>query len=95
MKKRIDDKPTQTVKLFAPVVVAEDLSKTQYLLCGEIKEVLKSLKQPITVIHFQELIKQSQELTKNLETRMCALELTHKLLNLVAEDNISGLFPND
>ena len=39
MKKRIEDeKPTQAVTLFAPVGVAEDLSKTQYLLCGEIKK---------------------------------------------------------
>ena len=34
MKKIIEDgKPTQAVTLFAPVGVAEDLSKTQYLLC--------------------------------------------------------------
>ena len=34
MKRRIEDgKPNQAVTLFAPVGVAEDLSKTQYLLC--------------------------------------------------------------
>ena len=54
MKKIIEDgKPTQAVTLFAPVGVAEDLSKTQYLLCGEIKEELRSLKQSITEIPFQ------------------------------------------
>ena len=137
MKKRIEDgKPTQAVTLFALVGVAEDLSKTLYLLCGEIKEELKLLKQSITEIPFQELSKQVQDLTKNLETRMCALELTYKtlkdiilqrtkqqsqldssllerwnpsetvlrnspwtcmrlMLNLVAEDNITDLFPND
>ena len=137
MKKRIEDaKPTQAVTLFAPVGVAEDLSKTQYLLCGEIKEELKALKQSIAEIPFQELSKQVQDLTKNLEIRMCSLELTYKtlkdiilqrtkqqsqldssllerwnpsetvlryspwtcmrlMLNLVAEDNITDLFPND
>ena len=137
MKKRIEDgKPTQAVTLFALVGVAEDLSRTQYLLCGEIKEELKLLKQSIAEIPFQELSKQVQDLTKNLEIRMCSLELTYKtlkdiilqrtkqqsqldssllerwnpsetvlryspwtcmrlMLNLVAEDNITDLFPND
>ena len=81
MNKRVEEEnPTQTVTLFAPVGVAEDLSKTQYLLCGEIKEELKSLKQSIADISFQELSKQLQELTRNLETRMCTLELNHKAL---------------
>ena len=136
MKNRIEDgKPNQAVTLFAPVGVAEDLSKTQYLLCGEIKKELKLLKQSITEIPFQELTKQIQDLANNLAVRMCALELTYKnlkelilqktkqtqldpsllerwnpvdtvlryspwtsmrlMLNLVAEDNITDLFPND
>ena len=58
MKNRIEDgKPTQAVTLFAPVAVAEDLSKTQYLLCNEMKEDLKLLKQSIAKIPFQELYK--------------------------------------
>ena len=81
MKKRIEDgKPNQTVTLFAPGGVAEDLSKNQYLLCGEIKEELKLLKQSIAEIPFQDLTKQIQDLTSNLEVRMCALELTYKNL---------------
>ena len=139
MRRRIDDgKPNQAVTLFAPVGVAEDLSKTQYLLyllCGEIKQELRLLKESITAIPFQELTKQIQELANNLEVQMCALELTYKnlkevilqrtkqqsqldpfllerwnpvdtvlrysswtsmwlMLNLVAEDNITDLFPN-
>ena len=63
MKRRIEDgKPNQAVTLFAPVGVAEDLSKTQYLLCGEIKQELKLLKESIAAIPFQELTKQIQEL---------------------------------
>ena len=53
MKKRIEDgKPTQAVTLFVPVGIAEDLSRTQYLLCGDIKEEYKSLKQSIAEIPF-------------------------------------------
>ena len=81
MKNRIKDgKPNQAITLFASVGVAEDLSKTQYLLCGEIKEELKLLKQSIAEIPFQELTKQIQDLASNLEVRMCALELTYKNL---------------
>ena len=72
MKRIIEDgKPNQAVTLFAPVGVAEDLSKTQYLLCGEIKQELKLLKQSITAIPFQELTKQIQELAINLEVCKC------------------------
>ena len=81
MKKRIEEgKPAQVVTLFAPIGVAEDLSKTQYLLCGEIREELKALKESIAEIPFQDLSKQIQELSKNLEIRMCSLELTYKTL---------------
>ena len=68
------------VTLFASIGIAEDLSKTQFLLCGEIKEELKALKQSIDEIPFQELSKQVKDLTKNLELRMCSLELTYKTL---------------
>ena len=81
MKRRIEvGKTNQAVTLFAPVGVAEDLSKTQYLLCGEINKELKLIKESITAIPFQELIKQIQELASNLEVQMCALELTYKNL---------------
>ena len=137
MKKKVEEgKPAQAVTFFAPIGVAEDLSKTQYLLCGEIKEELKALKETIAEIPFQDISKQIQELSKNLEIRMCSLELTYKtlkdiifqrtnqqsqldssllerwnpsetvlryspwtcmrlMLNLVAEDDITDLFPND
>ena len=137
MKKRVEEgQPAHIATLFAPIGVAEDLSKTQYLLCGEIKEELKVLKETIAEIPFQDLSKQVQELSKNLEIRMCSLELSYKtlkdiifqrshqqsqldssllerwnpsdtvlryspwtsmrlMLNLVAEDNITDLFPND
>ena len=81
MKRRIEDgKPNQAVTFFAPVGVAEDLPKTQYLLCGEIKHELKLLKQSITAIPFQKLTKQIQELASYLEVQMCALELTYRNL---------------
>ena len=98
MKNRIDDgKPNQAVILFALVGVAEDLSKTQYLLCGDIKEELKLLKQSITEIPFQELTKQIQDLASNLEVRMCALELTYQSLKelILQRHNPTHLFWRD
>ena len=137
VRKRVEEgKSIPAVTLFAPIGIAENLSKTQYLLCGEIKEEIRALKQSIDKIPFQELSKQVKDLTKNLEIRMCSLELTYKtlkdiilqstkqqsqldssllerwnpsetvlryspwtcmrlMLNLVAEDNITDLFPND
>ena len=137
MRRRIEDgRPNQAVTLFAPVGVAEDLSKTQYILRGEIKQELKILKESIATIPFQELNKQIQELGNNLEVQMCTLEHMYKdlkdlilqrttqqlqldpsllqkwnlidmvlkyspwtsmwlMLNLVAEDNITDLFPTD
>ena len=81
IKKRVEEgKSIPAVTLFAPIGIAEDLSKTQYLLCGEIKEELRALKQSIDEIPFQEWSKQVQDLTKNLEIRMCSLELNHKTL---------------
>ena len=72
MKKKVEEgKPAQVVTLFAPIGVADYLSKTQYLLCGEIKEGLKALKESIAEIPFQDLSKQFHELSKNLEIRMC------------------------
>ena len=68
MKRRIEDgRPNQALTLFAPVGVAEDLSQTQYILCGEMKQELKILKEPIAAIPFQELNKQIQELANNPE----------------------------
>ena len=44
MKNRIEDgKLTQAVTLFVPVGVAEDLSKTQYLLCGRNKRGVEAI----------------------------------------------------
>ena len=137
IKKRVEKgKSIPAVTLFTPIGIAEDLSKTQYLLCGEIKEEMKALKQSIDKIPFQEFSRQVEDLNKNLEIRMCSLQLTYKtlkdiilqgtkqqsqldssllerwnpsetvlryspwtcmrlMLNLVAEDNVTDLFPND
>ena len=68
MKRRIEDgRPNQAVTLFAPVGVAKDLSKTQYILCGKIKQEHNFLKESIPAIPFQELNKQIQDLASNLE----------------------------
>ena len=80
IKSAEEGKLIPAVTLFAPVGIAVDLSKTQFLLCGEIKDELRALKKSIEEIPFQELSRQVQDLTKNLEIRMCSLEFTHKPL---------------
>ena len=90
MKRRIEDgRPNQAITLFAPVGVAEDLSKTQYLLCSEIKQEIKLLKESIAAIPFQELTKQIQGLASNLEVQMCTVEHTYKdLKDLILQRTI-------
>ena len=70
LKKRVDEgKSIPAVTLFAPVGIAEDLSKAQYLLCGEIKEELRALKQSIDEIPFQEFSKQVQDFDQKFGTQ--------------------------
>ena len=70
LKKRVDEgKSIPAVTLFAPVGIAEDLSKAQYLLCGEIKEELRALKQSIDEIPFQEFSKQVHDFDQKFGTQ--------------------------
>ena len=59
MRRRFEEgKSNQVLTLFAPVGMAEDLTKTQVILCSEIKTELKAVKESIAAIPFQELNKQ-------------------------------------
>ena len=90
MRRRFEEgKPNQALTLFAPVGMAEDLTKTQFILCSKIKTELKAVKESIAAIPFQELNKQVHEVANNLEERMCALENTYKDLKelILAKNN--------
>ena len=79
MRRRFEEgKPNQALTLFAPVGMAEDLTKTQLILCSELKTELETVKESIAAIPFQELNKQVNEVANNLEERMCVLENTYK-----------------
>ena len=137
LRKRIEGgQSTQTLTLFAPLGMAEDLTKIQFTLCNEIKAELQAVKESATAIPFSDLKKNIVEATTNLEERMCGLEdkynelkeiilhrttqhfnldpsllenwdstsmvLKHSpwtnmrlVLNKVAADNVSDLFPTD
>ena len=137
MTRRFEEgKPNQALTLFAPVGMAEDLTKTQLILCCELKAEFKAVKESIVAIPFQELKRQVNDVANNLKERMGVLENTYQdlkdlilqrtiqqfrldpsllekwnpvdmvlkyspwtsmqlILNQVADDNISDLFPTD
>ena len=75
LRKRIEeDHPNQAFTLFAPLGMAEDLTKIQFTLCKEIKTELQAVKESVAAIPFTELKNKVTEATTNLEERMCSLE---------------------
>ena len=60
--------------LFAPLGMAEDLTKIQFTLCNEIKTKLQAVKESVAAIPFSDLQKKIVETTTSLEERMCGLE---------------------
>ena len=116
LKRRIQEgHPNQALTLFAPLGMAEDLTKFQFTLCNEIKAEVKAAKESVDTIPFSDL--KVVDSTTSLEERICGLEekyniiekwnpavmvLKHSpwikmrlVLNKVAADNISDLFPID
>ena len=75
MKKRVEQGlPNQVSTLFAPVSMAEDLTKVQLILCSEVKTELQEVKESITAIPFVEIQRNVTEATTMLEERMNNLE---------------------
>ena len=75
MRRRVEQgQPNQALTLFAPLGMAEDLTKVQLILCKEIKAELQTVKETIANIPFEALQKDISEATTNLENRMCSLE---------------------
>ena len=75
MRKRVEQSlPNQALTLFAPVGMAEDLTKVQLILCNEIKTELKAVKESIAAIPFDEVQRKVTEATTMLEERMSSLE---------------------
>lgn len=58
LRRRVEQgQPNQTLTLFMPVSMAEDLAKVQFILCNDIKAELKPVKESIAAIPFHELNK--------------------------------------
>ena len=75
MRKRVEQGlPNQALTLFAPVGMAEDLTKVQLILCNEIKTELKAVKESIAAIPFDDVQRKITEATTMLEERMSSLE---------------------
>ena len=75
LKKRIEEgQPDQALTLFAPLGMAEDLTKIQFTLCNEIKAELKAVKESVTAIPFSDLKQKVVEATESQQERMCGLE---------------------
>ena len=75
LRNRIEEgHPNQALTLFAPLGMAENLTKIQFTLCNEIKAELQVVKESVTAIPFTDLKKKIVETTTSLEKRMCGLE---------------------
>ena len=60
-----------SLHFFAPLGMAEKMTKIQFTLCNEIKTVLQAVKESVPAIPFIELKNKITEATTNLEEGMC------------------------
>ena len=75
MRQRVEQSlPNQPLTLFAPIGMAEDLTKVQLILCNEIKTELKAVKEYIAAIPIDDVQRKVTEATTMLEERMSNLE---------------------
>ena len=75
MRRRIEQGlPSQAITLFAPIGMAEDLTKVQLILCKEIKTEIQEVKNLITAIPHEEIQRNFSELAILLDERMSNLE---------------------
>ena len=62
--------PSQAITLFAPIGMADDLTKVQLILCKEIKTEIQEVKNLITAILHEEIQRNFSELAVLLDERM-------------------------
>ena len=60
--------------MFAPISMAEDLTKIQLILCKEIKTEIQAVKESIATIPFDDMQRKITEATTMLEERITRLE---------------------
>ena len=75
MRRRVEQGlPSPAITLFAPIAMAEDLTKVQLILCKEIKSEIQEVKNLITSIPHSKILQNFTELATMLDERMTNLE---------------------
>ena len=96
MRRRIEQGlPNQAITLFAPIGMAEDLTKAQLILCKEIKTEIQEVKNLITAIPHEEMQRNFSEITTLLDERMSNLEEQYsELKKIVKQGSIQSYIAN-
>ena len=88
MRRRIEQGlPSQAITLFAPIGMAEDLTKVQLILCKEIKTMIQEVKNLLTTIPHEEIQKNFSNLAILLDERMTSLEDQYEELKKMVKQN--------
>ena len=88
MRRRIEQGlPSQAITLFAPIGMAEDLTKVQLILCKEIKTEIQEVKNLITTIPHEEIQRNFSNLAILLDERMTNLEDQYEELKKMVKQN--------
>ena len=96
MKRRIEQGlPSPAITLFAPIGMAEDLTKVQLILCREIKSEIQEVKSLITSIPHDKILQNFTELATLLDEKMTNLEDQYdELKQAVKQRSIQGYIAN-
>ena len=90
MRRRIEQGlPSQAITLFAPIGMAEDLTKVQLILCKEIKTEIQEVKKLITSIPHEEIQRNFSEFSIVLDERMTSLEEQYSELKMLVKQGSS------
>ena len=96
MKRRVEQGlPCPAITLFAPIGMAEDLTKVQLILCKEIKSEIQEVKSLITSIPHEKILQNFTELATLLDERMTNLEDQYdELKKVVKQRSIQSYIAN-
>ena len=87
--------PCPAITLFAPIGMAEDLTKVQLILCKEIKSEIQEAKSLITSIPNEKILQNLTELATLLDERMTNLEDQYdELKKVVKQRSIQSYIAN-
>ena len=90
MRRRIEQGlPSQAITLFAPIGMAEDLTKVQLILCKEIKTEIQEVKNLLTEIPHEKIQNNFSELAILLDERLSNLEEQYGELKMLVKQGSS------